>query len=110
MDYELGGKTALITGASQGLGRQFALTLARAGAGVVVASRNTDRLDELAREIETGGGSAHVVSLDVTDGASNQHLRSKRPRGRVRLGRSDLDPVRICRVAQECHLDEAAVA
>jgi hypothetical protein len=70
MDYELGGKTALVTGASQGLGRQFALTLARAGAGVVVASRNTDRLDELAREIETGGGSAHAVSLDVTDGAS----------------------------------------
>ncbi len=66
----LEGKTALVTGASQGLGRQFARTLSDAGAAVVVASRNTDALEELAAEIAEAGGTAHVARLDVTDVAS----------------------------------------
>ncbi|MGI9659177.1 MAG: SDR family NAD(P)-dependent oxidoreductase [Gaiellaceae bacterium] len=67
MANELDGKVALVTGASQGLGRQFAATLARAGATLVVASRNTQALEELAGEIAASGGTAHVVQLDVTD-------------------------------------------
>ena len=70
MAQELEGKVALVTGASQGLGRQFAKTLAGAGATIVVASRRIDALDELAAEITSDGGTAYAVRLDVTDVAS----------------------------------------
>lgn len=64
---DLEGRVALITGASSGLGMQFARTLARAGAATVLAGQDTDRLRELMAEIEGDGGDAHVVELDVTD-------------------------------------------
>lgn len=68
--FRLDGRLALVTGASSGLGRHFALTLARAGAAVVVAARRTDRLGELVAEVEALGGQALAVRLDVTDPAS----------------------------------------
>ena len=64
---DLSGRVALVTGASSGLGAQFARTLAQAGAAVVLASRRVDRLKELRAHIEADGGNAHVVSLDVTE-------------------------------------------
>ena len=64
---DLAGRVALVTGASSGLGAQFARTLARAGAGVVLASRRVERLKTLRAEIEGEGGDAHVVELDVTN-------------------------------------------
>ncbi|ABM59689.1 SDR family oxidoreductase [Verminephrobacter eiseniae] len=64
---DLSGRVAFITGASSGLGAQFARTLARAGAGVVLASRRVERLKELRAHIEGEGGDAHVIALDVTD-------------------------------------------
>ena len=64
---DLSGRVALVTGASGGLGAQFARTLARAGAGVVLASRRVEKLKELRARIEGEGGDAHVVELDVTD-------------------------------------------
>ena len=64
------GRIALVTGASSGLGNRFAKVLAKAGAQVVLASRRTERLKELRAEIESEGGAAHVVFLDVTDYAS----------------------------------------
>ena len=67
---DLSGRVALITGASGGLGEQFAKTLAGAGAAVVLASRRTDRLMALRAHIEAAGGDAHVVAMDVTDTAS----------------------------------------
>jgi NAD(P)-dependent dehydrogenase (short-subunit alcohol dehydrogenase family) len=69
MPYEndLAGRVALVTGASSGLGAQFAKTLAAAGAGVVLAARRVERLKTLRAEIESLGGDAHVVTLDVTD-------------------------------------------
>jgi len=67
---DLSGRVAFVTGASSGLGAQFAKTLARAGAAVVLASRSTDRLKELRARIEGEGGDAHVVELDVTEPAS----------------------------------------
>jgi NAD(P)-dependent dehydrogenase (short-subunit alcohol dehydrogenase family) len=67
---DLSGRVALITGASGGLGEQFAKTLARAGAAVVLAGRRTDRLMALRAHIEAAGGDAHVVAMDVTDSAS----------------------------------------
>ncbi len=67
MAFRLDGKNALVTGASSGLGRQFALTLARAGAKVAIAARRADRLQELAEEIAAFDGRAIPVSMDVTD-------------------------------------------
>jgi NAD(P)-dependent dehydrogenase (short-subunit alcohol dehydrogenase family) len=66
----LEGKTALITGASAGLGRQFATALAAAGARVGIAARRADRLEDLAAQIRSDGGEAAAFSLDVTDSAS----------------------------------------
>ncbi|QLA79791.1 SDR family oxidoreductase [Acidovorax sp. JMULE5] len=64
---DLSGRVAFITGASSGLGAQFARTLARVGAGVVLASRRVEKLKELRARIEGEGGDAHVIELDVTD-------------------------------------------
>jgi NAD(P)-dependent dehydrogenase (short-subunit alcohol dehydrogenase family) len=64
---DLSGRVALVTGASSGLGMQFAKTLSRAGAAVVLASRRVEKLKSLRAEIEAEGGDAHVVALDVTD-------------------------------------------
>ncbi|WP_138470373.1 SDR family oxidoreductase [Poseidonocella sp. HB161398] len=66
----LSGKTALVTGASSGLGHHFAEVLAREGAAVTAAARRTDRLEELVAGIVAAGGSARAVALDVTDPAS----------------------------------------
>lgn len=65
--FDLTEKTALVTGASSGLGARFARALAANGATVVLASRRVERLKELRAEIEADGGDAHVVALDVTD-------------------------------------------
>ncbi|WP_294000661.1 SDR family oxidoreductase [Sphaerotilus sp.] len=64
---DLSGRVALVTGASSGLGAQFARVLSRAGAAVVLAGRRTDRLKALRAELEAADGDAHVVELDVTD-------------------------------------------
>jgi NAD(P)-dependent dehydrogenase (short-subunit alcohol dehydrogenase family) len=68
--FDLTGKVALVTGASSGLGRRFALVLAKAGAKVGVAARRTDKLAEVVREIESFDGRAVPIPLDVTDPAS----------------------------------------
>lgn len=68
--FDLTGRTALVTGASSGLGLHFARTLAAAGAAVVVAARRRDRLEALVGAIESGGGRALAVEMDVTDGDS----------------------------------------
>lgn len=70
MSLELNGRTALVTGASSGLGAHFARTLAHNGALVALAARRTDRLEALKAEIEGNGGRAAAIAIDVTDGAS----------------------------------------
>jgi len=67
---DLSGRVALITGASSGLGAQFARALSRSGAKVVLAARRTDMLKALAAEIEAAGGHALPVAMDATDEAS----------------------------------------
>lgn len=64
---DLSGRVALVTGASSGLGAQFAKTLARAGAAVVLTGRRLERLKELRAQIESEGGDAHAIEIDVTD-------------------------------------------
>ena len=64
---DLSGRVALVTGASSGLGMHFAKTLAAAGAAVVLAGRRVERLKTLRADIESAGGDAHVVTMDVTD-------------------------------------------
>jgi NAD(P)-dependent dehydrogenase (short-subunit alcohol dehydrogenase family) len=69
-EIDLSGRVAFVTGASSGLGAQFAKALSAAGAGVVLAARRVERLKTLRAEIESQGGDAHVVGLDVTDAGS----------------------------------------
>ncbi len=64
---DLSGRVAFITGASSGLGAQFARTLAAAGAAVVLASRRVEKLKDLRAIIDSEGGDARVIELDVTD-------------------------------------------
>jgi len=81
-NIDLSGRVALITGASSGLGRQFALTLAQAGAAVVLAGRRVERLKDLRSEIEAAGGDAHVGGMGVTATASI-HAAGAHPETRV---------------------------
>ena len=67
IEVNFNGKVALVTGASSGLGARFAKILAEAGAQVVLAARRVERLKELRAEIESNGGAAHIVAMDVTD-------------------------------------------
>ena len=62
----LTGKIALVTGASQGIGRACALALAAEGATVALAARNVDKLASVAAEIEAAGGTAKAFALDVS--------------------------------------------
>lgn len=65
--FDLSDKHVLLTGASSGLGRHFARTLARAGARVALAARSVGKLHELAAEIAAEGGRCAVYALDVRD-------------------------------------------
>jgi NAD(P)-dependent dehydrogenase (short-subunit alcohol dehydrogenase family) len=84
---DLSGRVALVTGASGGLGAQFARTLAKAGAGVVLAARRTERLKTLRAEIEADGGDAHVVTLDVTD---HDSIKAAVARAETEMGAIDI--------------------
>jgi len=68
--FDLTGKTALITGASSGLGEHFARVLAAAGARVVVAARRAERLARLVKDLQDQGYEALAVTMDVTDADS----------------------------------------
>jgi NADP-dependent 3-hydroxy acid dehydrogenase YdfG len=66
----LAGKVAWVTGAGSGIGRAAALELAKAGARLTLSGRRRTQLDEVAAEINAGGGSADAVPLDVADKAA----------------------------------------
>ncbi|MBT6847496.1 MAG: SDR family NAD(P)-dependent oxidoreductase, partial [Planctomycetaceae bacterium] len=67
LNADLSGQVAIVTGASQGLGKQCAMELARNGARVACLARNADKLAETVTVIEEAGGQASAFSVDVTD-------------------------------------------
>jgi len=66
VEFNLSGRTALVTGASSGFGRHFAKVLAGAGASVILAARREAMLEDVVTEIEAEGGSARAIRLDVS--------------------------------------------
>ena len=69
-ENDLHGRVAFVTGATSGLGRHFGRILAAAGASVALCGRRADRLAEMKSEIESSGGRAAAIPLDVTDAAA----------------------------------------
>jgi 2-deoxy-D-gluconate 3-dehydrogenase len=68
--FSLAGKKAMVTGASRGLGREFAITLAKAGADVALAARTVKGLEETAASVQEAGSGALVCEMDITDPAA----------------------------------------
>jgi NADP-dependent 3-hydroxy acid dehydrogenase YdfG len=68
-------RTAIVTGASSGIGRAIAAELGRRGWAVALGARRTERLDEAAAEVRDDGGTAFAHRLDVTDPASIEPKR-----------------------------------
>jgi 3-oxoacyl-[acyl-carrier protein] reductase len=83
----LSARVALVTGASQGIGRACALKLAAAGATVALAARNREKLDELLREITASGGKAAAFALDVGD---EEQVRATFKTALGQLGKIDI--------------------
>src|SRR5690349_473401 len=80
-------RVALVTGASQGIGRATSLALAQAGARVILAARNEEKLAAVAQEISAGGGESLAVAMDVADAAQ---IKAGFRRGIEHFGRLDI--------------------
>jgi 3-oxoacyl-[acyl-carrier protein] reductase len=83
----LSGRVALVTGASQGIGRACALKLAQSGATVALTARGQEKLQELAREIESARGKAAAFPLDVSD---EEQIKSVFKAAIAQLGKIDI--------------------
>jgi NADP-dependent 3-hydroxy acid dehydrogenase YdfG len=86
MSATLAGTTAMVTGASSGIGEATALALARQGAAVALVARRRDRLEGLAGRIESGAGKALVIEADITD---QEQAQAAVERTVAELGRLD---------------------
>jgi NAD(P)-dependent dehydrogenase (short-subunit alcohol dehydrogenase family) len=87
MAGKLDNKVAIITGASSGIGEATAIALAAEGAKVVIAARRGDRLEALAKRIESSGGKALPIVTDITDETQANNLIHK---ANAELGRVDI--------------------
>src|SRR3981189_785165 len=85
--FSLKDKVALVTGASQGIGRDTALAFSESGAKVAVAARNEEKLTALVAEIAAAGGEAFAVKMDVADA---DHVKAGFKPGMEKFGRVDI--------------------
>jgi 3-oxoacyl-[acyl-carrier protein] reductase len=85
--FSLKDRVALVTGASQGIGRATALALASAGARVIAAARNREKLDALVRELAASGSEALAVTMDVADA---EQVKAGFKQGVEKFGRLDI--------------------
>jgi len=85
--FDLNGKVALVTGASQGIGRATALALSRAGARVALAARNAEKLAALETEIAAAGAEALAIPMDIADA---EQVKAGFKRAVERFGRLDI--------------------
>jgi 3-oxoacyl-[acyl-carrier protein] reductase len=83
----LSGRVALVTGASQGIGRACALKLAQSGAAVALAARNQEKLDQLAADIASSGGTVAVFPFDV---AEEEQIKSGFKAAIAQFGKVDI--------------------
>ncbi len=83
----LAGRVALVTGASQGIGRACALKLAHSGAALALAARSQEKLQELAAEITAAGGTATAFPLDVSD---EEQIKATFKAAIAQLGKIDI--------------------
>ena len=81
------GRVALVTGASQGIGRACAIELARAGAKVALCARNVEKLQETAKEIAANGGEAEAIKMDV---ANEEEIKASVKAAMGRFGKVDI--------------------
>ena len=86
--FDLTGKVAIVTGASRGLGQTFARALARAGADLVITSRNLDSLEPFQEEVESFGRRVVPLELDVRSEDSIRNDGRARRRRRIRASTS----------------------
>ena len=77
--FDLAGKTALVTGANSGIGREIALALAEAGAAVVLVARRAAELEEAKRAVEAEGGRAAALPADLADRKALREAASRAP-------------------------------
>ena len=87
MSIQLHGHVALVTGASQGIGRACAVALAEAGAAVALAARNEEKLNEVAQQIRASGARAEVFRMDM---ASEDDIKSAVKSAAAQLGKIDI--------------------
>ncbi len=83
---QLDGKTAVVTGAASGIGKEIAIVLAKAGAAVAIADLNLEGANAVAEQIKAGGGKAIGIAMNVTDEDAGQ-CRDREGRCRIRLDR-----------------------
>jgi 3-oxoacyl-[acyl-carrier protein] reductase len=108
MDMQLQGRTALVTGASAGIGRATAKALAAEGVRLAVTARRRDQLERLAAEIVAGGGTAPlVIGQDMLDADASRRIADTAHRG---LGRVDIliNNAGGSRAFKELHVSEEA--
>ncbi len=85
--FNLDGRVALITGGGTGLGKAMASALTEAGADIIIASRNMERLEGAAEELKASGRRVLPLQVDITDGAS---VRTMVEEALGRMGRVDI--------------------